>query len=73
MLIVTWMLIVPNARRKGISHHNAILLALAMWACSLLVAWICIRSRRRRFTHGKDRHTTTYTDYSESVEHSHDN
>ena len=68
MLFATFILIVPGARRKQISLQNAIYLALTMWALSLLVAWVCIRSRHKR-TQGSDRDITTYTDYSDAVHH----
>jgi ABC-type nickel/cobalt efflux system permease component RcnA len=51
MLLFTIVLIVPHATQQHVSWTSALLLAIGLWLCSLLLGWFCLRSTRRKRKH----------------------
>ncbi|MDB6020626.1 MAG: hypothetical protein JWQ04_483 [Pedosphaera sp.] len=64
MLVFILGLVVPIGWHQGIPLPRSLALVLVMWLVSIFGVWVCLRSRRRRYTHGRAR-PTIGTDYSE--------
>ena len=53
MLVAILLFILPQSRHQNISIQAALLLSLLLWVAAVFAVWACVRSRRRRYSHGQ--------------------